>query len=167
MKKLLLLIFLFLPHNIAYNAIFYKNSTIAWYEYIKSNIVAEIKFYEGFSKVPYKDSKGINTIGYGLTGSGLDSITEKHADSMIIVKLNEFESYSKKKFSFDNKVKHLAIAYISYCFGFKRIINEKFVKNNQLDSSLFVKFCYHNGKFNKRMYTQRIKQIRYFYEKRN
>lgn len=44
-----------------------------------------IKKYEGLSLVPYKDVKGICTIGYGHTGVTMDSpaITQEEADKLL------------------------------------------------------------------------------------
>ena len=60
--------------------------------------IALIKKFEGLELEAYQDSVGIWTIGYGHTKGVQEGqkITEETAESMLMVELEEFESYVEK-----------------------------------------------------------------------
>ncbi|AOR24354.1 lysozyme [Clostridium taeniosporum] len=97
---------------------------------IEDNLVSDkcinfIKSWEGFSSIPYYDSVGVLTIGYGMTGDeikGLSSITESEASEMLKKLVNN--KYAKE---------------IKKDLDYKGI----FLKQNQFDA--LVSFAYNCG----------------------
>lgn len=152
--------------NKEYTGIIAKKSNYQIKRNSLPNLVNVIKSYEVFESKPYHLFNR-NYIGYGHLISKNDNFIQLSQSEAEDLLYKDFYSYYKKiDLAYKNisYQKKLILATLSYNIGPTTIINSDFAKDIELMSvnelkSRYITFCHINGKFHKRLYQRRIKEL--------